>query len=269
MYFKFFITLIFLMPLYSCDDGFEITEKEKAGSIFDDKDISESEESFHDMDFLPTENCPEDMALVGNICVDRYEASRSDATENFEGVNEEVAVSRAGVIPWYTNPVSGDDVAIFGKACENAGKRLCKAYEWFDICRGPLKNEYSFGNKFNNKICNNVDTFCSKYCIDNKVEEKKCNISKNCGYNCGYDLSGIKCFRILPSGSMAECKNEFEVFDINGNLWEVVLSETDSRGFELRGGAFNCAEAEERLRCVFNASWNSLYAGFRCCRDLF
>jgi len=269
MYFKLFIITVSMLFFYSCDDGFEIVEKESPASIFDDRDIDGPEHSSHDGDFSEEGKCPDDMAAIGKICVDKYEASRSDATESFQGVKEDIAVSRPTVIPWYVYPLSGDDVAIFSKACENAGKRLCKAFEWFDVCRGPLKNKYSFGNEFDRRVCNSVDTFCTEYCSEHNIAESECNVSKNCGYNCGYDLSAVQCFTILPSGSIPECKNEFEVFDINGNIWEAVLSGTDSRGFEVRGGAFNCAEAEDRLRCSFNASWESLYAGFRCCRDLF
>ena len=89
----------------------------------------------------------------------------------------------------------------------------------------------------------------------------------NCGYNCGYDFSGEKCFKAVPTGSFKSCHNDFQVFDVNGNVWEAVLSDSDSRGFEIRGGAFNCANPSERLKCTFNASWSALYAGFRCCKD--
>jgi hypothetical protein len=52
----------------------------------------------------------------------------------------------------------------------------------------------------------------------------------------------------------------------NGNVWEVVPS-GDSRGYQVRGGAFNCGAPSQRFQCDYNAGWNDLYAGFRCCQD--
>ena len=45
--------------------------------------------------------CPSDMALVGaNLCVDKWEASRPDATAWSFGSDSSHATSRAGVLPW-------------------------------------------------------------------------------------------------------------------------------------------------------------------------
>ena len=71
----------------------------------------------------------------------------------------------------------------------------------------------------------------------------------------------------MPTGDFFACTNDYGTFDICGNVWEIVPSDTDLRGYEVRGGAFNCAGASARLQCTFNAGWTALYAGFRCCRD--
>ena len=43
--------------------------------------------------------CPSDMVLVdGALCIDRYEASRPDATSDHAGSDQSVAISRAGEI---------------------------------------------------------------------------------------------------------------------------------------------------------------------------
>jgi hypothetical protein len=80
---------------------------------------------------------------------------------------------------------------------------------------------------------------------------------------------GVDCFHIDPTGTHDACINSFEAFDVNGNVWEVVPSTEDPRGYEVRGGAFNCASAAARFRCSYNADWTSLYAGFRCCKNAF
>ena len=49
----------------------------------------------------PVPTCPEGMALIEKTyCMDKYEASRPDATAEDMGVDDSKAESRAGVIPW-------------------------------------------------------------------------------------------------------------------------------------------------------------------------
>jgi len=223
--------------------------------------------------------CPDDMVVVTTeadadagvpvtFCVDRYEASRRDATASSQGSDSSIALSRGGVIPWTVNPMSADALDAFEAACGAAGKRLCTPDEWFVSCTGPDLTRYAFGDTFDKEICNCVDTFCDDYCAEHGIPEAECNLYTNCGYSCGTPAETEECFHSAPTGSFAGCTNGFGTFDISGNLWEVVPSETDPRGYEVRGGAFNCASASARLQCTYNADWNSLYAGFRCCRDV-
>ena len=105
-----------------------------------------------------------------------------------------------------------------------------------------------------------MDTFCDEYCEANGIPPAECSTAPNCGYT-------YNCFHASPTGAFPGCTNTFGTFDITGNAWEVVPSQSDPRGYEVRGGAFNCASAAVRLQCTFNASWTALYAGFRCCLD--
>ena len=202
--------------------------------------------------------CPDDMVPVGEVCMDRYEASRPDATDLDMGADTTVATSRAGVLPWFVNPVSAADLDVFAAACGAAGKHLCRPEEWFPACTGPDQSAYVFGDTFDPLVCNSVDTFCADHCAANGIDP--CNTGTNCGY-------AYYCFHVMPTGSFPGCTNAHGTFDINGNVWEVVPSEADARGFEVRGGAFNCGNPAARLDCTYNANWNQLYAGFRCCRD--
>ena len=215
-------------------------------------------------------SCPDDMVDIGTVCIDRYEASRQDATVDDSGSDDSIAVSRVGVMPWYVNPITSADVPVFTAACEVAGKRMCTPEEWFASCTGSEGNIYVFGNTFNRETCNCVDTYCDDYCLSHGISLDECNLSSSCGYSCGEaGTSGAWCFRMMPTGSFPDCVNEYGAFDINGNLWEIipVSTDIDSRGFMIRGGAFNCAGASARLQCTYNAGWTSLYAGFRCCKD--
>ena len=73
----------------------------------------------------------------------------------------------------------------------------------------------------------------------------------------------------MPTGAFPKCTNGSGLYDVNGNVWEVVPVPTDqdSRGYQVRGGAFNCGSPSYRFECGFNATWSDLYAGFRCCRE--
>lgn len=219
-------------------------------------------------------SCPDDMVLIPaqaspgvevDYCMDRYEASRQDATATDAGVDDSIAVSRAGVLPWFMNPFPSDlslGLQKYQGACASAGKRLCSREEWFAACTGSGQTTYVWGNDWNPETCNCVDTFCDDYCADHP-EISPCSTAYNCGYT-------YYSFHLMPTGSFETCRNEWGVYDVNGNLWEIVPSDVDpqARGFEVRGGAFNCGGPATRLECTFNANWLSLYAGFRCCKDL-
>jgi len=213
-------------------------------------------------------DCPADMVQVPAdpalgvdraFCIDRYEASRADATADHPGDVSDVAVSQPGVLPWYTTPMGPEVVDLYEAACQAAGKRLCRLEEWVSVCRGPARTEYAFGDTFDPETCNCVDTWCDDYCADHP-EIPDCPTGTGCGY-------ATYSFRAVPTGEFLDCVSHHGAFDVCGNLWEVVLAESNLLGYEVRGGAFNCAGAAERLKCSFNATWLGLYAGFRCCRD--
>ncbi|MGC9313062.1 MAG: formylglycine-generating enzyme family protein, partial [Sediminispirochaetaceae bacterium] len=219
-------------------------------------------------------SCPDDMVLIPAnpdlgidcpFCIDKYEASRPDATDTSYGVDNSMAVSRAGVIPWYVNPMNEDAFGEMKTASAAAGKRLCTAAEWTAACSGTSGLTYAFGNVFDPFTCNCIDSFCAEYCDDVGIPDGECDTDTNCGYN--YYLDGVNVFHIAPTGSFTDCRSGQGVFDLNGNVWEIVISPTDPRGYEIRGGSFNEANAASRLQCSFNANWQILYAGFRCCRD--
>lgn len=223
----------------------------------DDVEIPEKDTDFFDDSDTDTALCPADMVENGNSCIDRYEASRLDATVNSQGIDTSIAVSKGGVMPWMVNPMSDSHYQEFKAACTAAGKRLCKDDEWISACEGPEKTVYSWGNAYDREICNNVDNFCDNYCADNGIAPEDCVLTENCGYT-------YNCFKSVLTGSYPDCKNYSDAFDINGNVWEI----TDAGAvYMTRGGAFNCGGPSNRLKCEFNATWTGLYAGFRCCKD--
>ncbi len=208
----------------------------------------------------PPIECPEDMVAVANaFCIDRYQASRPDATESREGTDDSEAFSVDGVIPW---EVESNEAA--EAACEAAGKRLCSPQEWRIACRGPDDTTYSYGDEYDPTACNGIDAFCNcdhPDCADLDV----CPYAR-CFNQASPTEDGGPCgaaFRVVPTGSFESCTNGWGVFDINGNLWEHVSGGDDTT---VRGGAFNCADSPSLHRCDYvPGNWAPTARGFRCC----
>ncbi|MBT3222875.1 MAG: SUMF1/EgtB/PvdO family nonheme iron enzyme [Proteobacteria bacterium] len=193
-------------------------------------------------------DCPLGMASIcGAFCIDIYEASRKDATESSAGSDSSSAMSQAGVLPWYTSDSSKMNREVAEAACQAADKRLCTPSEWEVVCSGLDGLNYCYSNTYDPVVCNGIDTFC------------ECDPYPHC-----YDTCGAE-FHVMPTGSFAGCTNAFGIFDINGNVWEVVDS---SDGLDhYRGGAYNCANSEKLHACSYDATWNPSAKGFRCCKS--
>lgn len=176
--------------------------------------------------------CPDDMASVANaFCVDRYEASRSDATESSKGTAQELATSRAGVMPWQL--VAPEDNGTARAACLAAGKDLCSPQQWRAACQGSRGTAYAYGDVYEPATCNGIHTF------------------------------GLDGFHLLPTGSLPMCKNDWGAFDMNGNLWEHTLGGSNRT---VRGGAYNCKDSQTLHRCDYvPGDWDPSARGFRCC----
>jgi len=219
-----------------------------------DVDVTIADDTAPDIDVAA--GCPADMAEIGNICVDKYEASRGDATVTEQGSDGSKAYSVPGVLPWMVNPMNDAALATFKTACTEAGKHLCGVGEWTAACEGPEKRIYHFGNSFDRETCNNVDVFCDDHCAANGIDP--CDTGANCGYT-------YNCFAVMPTGAFPNCTAGDGLYDVNGNVWEA--TDNGMGGFVIKGGAFNCASAADRLKCSFAAGWTDLYAGFRCCKE--
>lgn len=176
--------------------------------------------------------CPADMVNIAEaFCIDRFEASRPDATSTSEGTQEDRAVSRSGVLPWQL--FAPDNNATARAACLAAGKDLCTSQQWRSACEGRAGTVYGYGNTYEPETCNGIDTF------------------------------GLSGFHLLPTGSQPRCRSDWGVYDINGNLWEHTLH-GDNR--TIRGGAYNCKDSQTLHRCDYiPGDWEPTARGFRCC----
>lgn len=154
--------------------------------------------------------CPPEMVAIGTAyCIDRYEASRGDASATSQGVETAQAYSRPDVLPWMVNPMTAAHLPQFEAACAAAGKHLCTKDEWFAACAGPALSPFVYGDVFDAETCNCVDTFCDDYCAAQGLAS--CMTGNDCGYL-------YYCFEEMPTGSFPACTNDYGTFDINGNV---------------------------------------------------
>ncbi|MFC1611237.1 SUMF1/EgtB/PvdO family nonheme iron enzyme [Myxococcota bacterium] len=199
--------------------------------------------------------CADDMVVVENqFCIDRYEASRVDATAALVGSDGRVAVSQSGVLPWMV----ANNAEAQG-ACEAAGKTLCSESQWYLACAGADGAlVYGYGNSYSPLICNGIDKYCR--C----GAGSPCEGEDPCPYPHCYRTCGTtRPLMTDPTGSNPGCQNPYGIFDMNGNVWEHVLGGDETR---IRGGAYNCVNSEQLHRCDYiPGTWKPSARGFRCC----
>lgn len=171
--------------------------------------------------------------------IDKYEASRPDATSTTVGTDESHLCGVANRLPW--TGASFDEAKL---ACEDSGKRLCHIAELEEACVGAGNLLYPYGNSY---------------------------IGANCN---GIDASGSAA---APTGSFPNCVTADGVYDLSGNVseWsdEVKGATTGNPSYNimaLQGGSY--LTPSNGLTCKFdfdvistNAVLSSL--GFRCCKD--
>ena len=135
----------------------------------------------------------------------------------------------------YKNTVPWSNVIFLDalEACDSAGKRLCTKEEWLSACQ--LGGVYPYGDSY---------------------EASACNASKT----------------IATSGKYASCKNPLGIYDLSGNVKELVTVGTNR--LAVLGGAYNSTEAELSCTAKSTESYDvTTYSaqpsvGFRCCRDV-
>jgi len=203
--------------------------------------------------------CPQDMVPVGSFCMDTYEASHDDSSEQQQG-SSPVAASRSGVMPWY--PVN---LPTARAACQAAGKRLCRVDEWVANCHGPSNTVYSYGNVYDPALCNGIDTFCN-------CGSGACAGLAQCPYPHCFNQASSEgpgpcgaSFHAMPTGSFPDCHSSYGVIDTTGNVWE--LADSDDGLEHFRGGAYNCGDSEMLHKCDEDGTWGPSARGFRCCKD--
>jgi formylglycine-generating enzyme len=211
----------------------------------------------------PTRSCPPEMALVGESCVDRWEATlielHKDGRETpwapyYTPMGHVVkAVSVPGAVP--QGHIS---MAIASNACRKSGKRLCRAKEWVAACRGPEKTTYPYGPVWIPGTC--ID-FGRTHALPKLHPGDEMYENRNMNDPRINQLDNT----VAVTGSAVGCTNDFGVYDMVGNLNEWIDDKTMRGGFYL--DVEQLGEGCDYVTKVHSNVYNDYSTGFRCCKD--
>lgn len=201
--------------------------------------------------------CPAEMAEVGGVCVDRWEA-RIAGWSPYEVPTGGVAVAEEGRVP--QGYVSGEVAA---EACAAAGKRLCTLDEWMGACSGAEGRTYPYGDAYDAGACNDtyagghpvVDYFGTSDGVWDTEHMNDPGINQQPG-------------TVDPAGSNPGCVTPEGVFDLHGNLHEWI----DDAAGTFKGGFYADASINGAgcgyVTTAHGFEYHDYSTGFRCCRDL-
>lgn len=196
------------------------------------------------------------------------------------------AVSLPGRIP-----ASYVNKKIAEEACENAGKRLCARKEWYKACVGPSgPDPYE---PFPFPLPEDVEiVFPNSYPYGEIYEKEKCNMGrsrdhwppgilgrKNNGQmmdpRIGTLFSRDGNLMKIPTGSFPECTNSYGVYDMVGNVHEIVSDTIHNERLDIDLATFVGSHYArfEKQDCseITQAHWSGYtdYSlGFRCCAEI-
>jgi len=137
-------------------------------------------------------------------------------------------------------------------SCEIEGKRLCKVQEFEKLCEGPNNHALGYGDGWTR-------------------DKNICNIDKM--WHDPLTTPFAKLDKRVPVGSMKDCKSDYGVHDVNGNVDEFVMNENGSYHHEpwvstLMGGhAFGVRSMCRAMTTSHSPDFSFYIQGYRCCKD--
>ena len=180
-------------------------------------------------------SCPENMARVGDVCMDLYEAP------NDKGARPFVMLSALDAEAW----------------CTAQGKRVCTEDEWTEACEGPHHWKYPYGDTWEKGRCNDDKRWRER--DEDRLNTWPSEVARR---------EVERLWQGTPSGERAGCVGFFGVYDLVGNVEEWVRRRSPSgvfrhvlKGRFWAGDGWNCQEG------VYNHADSMLYyeTGTRCC----
>ena len=187
----------------------------------------------------------DEMSQAGPFWIDRYEASRVDATPADAGVSEIRSCSQPGVLPW--TGITRDEAAMqCAKRQDSAGApmRLCDEGEWQAACK-PVTDARPFWSMQPNPSA--YDPFI-------------CNGAERALGAAWPGGTGSDCYALDAGGP---------VYDLSGNVAEWTATAATAQDYYAGGGHYQSGAPEMScgIALVVPAGSRSPGLGFRCCAD--
>jgi formylglycine-generating enzyme required for sulfatase activity len=216
--------------------------------------------------------CFEEQIHIDGFCIDKYEdyVVEVDASGNEHPHSPYDVIGgrrvRAKVAPLVV-PQAYVSAVEAKAACEQAGKRLCKAEEFIRACRGPGKDAfYPYGGEQHKRgICNEGkgSFVAAKFGND---------FSKLTYAQFNDPILDQMPGGLAKTGEFDRCVSPDGAYDMVGNLDEWVDEPLDANGHgHFRGGWYGDAEVNGP-GCLYVTSaheptYHDYSLGFRCCAD--
>ncbi len=199
--------------------------------------------------------CPDGMATVQDVCMDRYEAPN---------------VPGALPLVMYTWQESG-------AWCAARGKRLCTDAEWQTACEGGEARAYPYGNAYDAGRCNDEETWLvySQEALDawpasasSTAVESLTQLYEAAGSAAG-EVRDL--YQGEGGGVNPGCVNDYGVYDLVGNV-EEWTTRADGGEASFHGNLKGRYWAESRT-CQSNVTvhgdtFRFYEIGFRCCSEV-
>ncbi len=247
-------------------------------------------------------SCPKEMAQVGRVCVDRWEAHMVDHKTGRRlspfyppeprllqhvygywsseaarvGSERARSFSLPPVPPHQRAPFEARAVSAAGhlpqgyltyftakKACENAGKRLCSEEEWVRACKGNKRSKHPYGEAFQAGRCNVHRALHPAYELHGNSSLGHLDPRLHLVFENGDDPL------LYLTGQAERCTsetNDGQLFDMEGNLDEWIA---DERGVFV-GGFYSRATKEGCEAKIENhaPAYTDYSIGVRCCKSI-
>ncbi len=242
----------------------------------------------------------------GNTAISHPHGSRQQCIDGLRGVVLQTAAQRTKCGADYMVPIykEGDEnsakvcVDVFefpnrpcelpvvwvapsraNEICKIQGKRLCTQDDWVLSCRGnpdgPDLQDYAYGNDLDLDACHTKGERAAK-CDPSSVKTTWATCPTN----------------TAPAGSFPRCRSRFGVFDLHGNVAEIMQRwdvDRERTVTQLKGSAFFYEKISMRPKdppnkqkypdhCAHDPRWHvenldtaghmMYHLGFRCCKDM-
>lgn len=231
-------------------------EADTAGDSAEEQDSQDPSDTEEDG---PPEPCSDEAVLVGEVCMDRYEAP-----------------NRAGALPLVM--LTYDEAQSW---CEARSKRLCTDAEWLQACEGPTGTAYPYGDAHEPGRCNDEEEWrvysqeaLSAWPYGTAVEgveslEELYSLIEAAGG--GVAVTEVReLYQGEGGGENSGCGGAWGVYDLVGNV-EEWTTRSDGGEPSFHGNLKGRYWAESRS-CQSNLtshgdSFRFYEIGFRCCAE--